>query len=142
MSFSFVPIDRKPEASAEKRPQSEMAFIAEVAMPHVLPEAVVEKISFSGALVAAAQHAGMEDQQIADAIHISHGYMSRFMRGIGQQWAKRLIAYMRETRSLAPLQVIAHEMGCDLTWRGRVSAELAAAKARVAELERYSRAVA
>lgn len=46
---------------------------------------------------------------------------------------------MRDTRSLAPLQWIAHQMGCDLTPRSLQAAELAAAKARVAELERAGR---
>lgn len=84
----------------------------------------------------------MEDQEIADQIYICHGYMSRFMRGVAQQWAKRMVAFMRVTNSLAPLQWLAHEMGCDLTVRSVISAELAAARARVAELERSGRLVA
>jgi len=103
---------------------------------------VVRQATFSGVLNHSAKHSGMEDQEIADKIHISHGYMSRFMRGVGQQWAKRLIAFMRVTGSLAPLQWLADQMGCDITVRNVISAELAAARARVAELERNGRLLA
>lgn len=137
---SFQPIDRKPEASDGNRSQGEMAFLAKVAMPHWLDLHVLIRTSFNGALVAAAQHCGMDDQEIADQIPISHGYMSRFMRGVAQQWAKRLVMFMRITQSVAPLQWIAHEMGCDITLRDRHAAELAAARARLAELERGGRA--
>lgn len=109
---------------------------------HQLQLAVVQQATFSGCLVSAAQSSGKEDQEIADLIHISHGYMSRFMRGVAQQWAKRLVAFMRVTQSLAPLQWIADQMGCDITQRSTVSAELAAARARVAELERAGRVAA
>ena len=138
---SFQSTDRKPKASIEKRSKAEGQFLADAATTHALPAAVLARSSFSGTLVNAAQHSGMEDQEIADHIPISHGYMSRFMRGVGQQWAKRLVAFMRITQSVAPLQWIAHEMGCDITVKSRLSAELAAARARVEELERGGFAV-
>jgi hypothetical protein len=132
-----VPLaDRQPQATGGKRSQSEMPILAAVATMHTLDACVISQASFSGYLTAAAHHSGKEDQEIADEIHICHGYMSRFMRGVAQQWAKRLIAFMRVTQSLAPLQWMAEQMGCDLVVRARLSAELAAARARVAELER------
>lgn len=134
---TFTGIDRKPEASDGKRWQAAMPFMAEIAGMHQLPAAVVGKASFSGCLISAAQYCGKEDQEIADEIHISHGYMSRFMRGVAQQWAKRLIAFMRVTQSLAPLQWMADQMGCDIVVRSSISAELAEARARVAELEKH-----
>lgn len=142
MQFSVGGTEWKPEASVGKRSQGEMPFVGEVQGPQMLDRAVIEQATFNGCLSEAARHCGMEDQEIADAIHISHGYMSRFMRGVAQQWAKRFIAYMRYTRSLAPLQKIADELGCDVVLRNSVAAELAAAKARVAELERGRRAAA
>lgn len=135
-SQSFPPTDRQPEASGGNRSQSEMAILAKVATMHLLDACVVAQASFSGCLVAAAHHSGKEDQEIADEIHICHGYMSRFMRGVAQQWAKRLIAFMRATQSLAPLQWMAEQMGCDLVVRHRVAAEAAQLRARLAEIER------
>lgn len=127
----------KPEASAGKRTQAEMPFIAKVAMPHLLEPDVLARTSFSGALVAAVNHCGKDDFEIADEIPVSHGYMSKFIRGIGQTWAKRIVKFMRVTQSLAPLQWIAHEMGCDLVVRHKVSAEVAALRSRLAEIERH-----
>ena len=114
---SVRPTEWKPEATAGKRTQAEMPFIAEVAMPHLLEYAVLVKSSFSGALVAAVNHSGMDDFEVADEIPVSHGYMSKFIRGIGQTWAKRIVKFMRVTQSLAPLQWLAHEMGCELVVR-------------------------
>jgi hypothetical protein len=107
----------------------------------LLPATLVGRASFSGCLVEAARFCGLEDHQIAQAIHISPGYMSRFMRGVAQQWARRLVAFMRHTQSVAPLQWIADQMGCDITVRSMVHAELAAARARLAELERGAVAI-
>lgn len=138
MLSSTTAADRQPQATAGNRSQSEMAILAKVATMHLLDACVIAQASFNGCLVSAAQHSGKEDQEIADEIHICHGYMSRFMRGVGQQWAKRLIAFMRTTQSLAPLQWMAEQMGCDLVVRHRVAAEAAQLRARLAELERGS----
>lgn len=142
MDRSFDRTEWKPIASDGKHTQVPMPLLSEVAQPVHLEMFVVRQATFSGVLNHAAKHSGMEDQEIADRIHISHGYMSRFMRGVGQQWAKRLIAFMRTTQSLAPLQWIADQMGCDVVVRNAISAELAAARARVAELERGGRMAA
>lgn len=142
MDRSFEPTEWKPKASAGKQTQVGMPFLSAVPHPAPLEMYVVQQATFNSVLNHACKHSGMEDQEIADLIHISHGYMSRFMRGVGQQWAKRLIAFMRVTNSLAPLQWIADQMGCDITVRNAISAELAAARARVAELERGARLTA
>lgn len=137
MTCSTHATEWKPEASGGNRTQSEMPFIAKVATLHQLDLTVLLKSSFSGTLVAAAQYSGREDWQIADLIHISHGYMSKFIRSVGESWAKRLVKYMNVTQSLAPLQWIANEMGCDIVVRHRVSAEVAALRSRLAEIERH-----
>jgi len=139
MDCTFDPTEWKPQASAGNRSQAGLALIGEVPREQLLDQRVVSRSTFNGCLNEAVRHSGLEDQQIADRIYISHGYMSRFMRGVGQQWAKRLVAFMRETRSLAPLQWIADQMGCDITVRSALSAELAAAKALIAEHERRER---
>lgn len=128
MDHSFAPTEWKPKASAEKHSQVGMPMLGLVPSPALLDEGVLTRVSFSGALNEAAKHCGKEDQEIADEIHISHGYMSRFMRGVGQQWARRLVAFMHATNSRAPLQWIAHQVGCDVVPR-------TAREVRIRELE-------
>lgn len=48
--------------------------------------------------------------------------------------AKRLVAFMRVTHSLAPLQWMAEQMGCDVVMRDTRAAEVAALKERLREL--------
>lgn len=136
MDRSFHPTEWKPQETTGKRWQASLPLIGEVPKPSQIEQAVVHRATFSGALNDAAKHSGMEDWDIAEKIHISHGYMSKFMRSVGEQWAKRLIHFMRVTGSLAPLQWLADQMGCDITVRHVLSAELAAARALIAEHER------
>ena len=114
-----------------------MALLGEVAQPQTLPEAILAKISFNGCLNEAAKHSGKEDQDIADEIHISHGYMSKVMRGVWQQWAKRLVAYMNATQSRAPLQWIAFQVGCDVVLRTERERRIRELEAQLAEAKRY-----
>lgn len=125
------------KGSADKPAQVQVA-----AQAQLLPPAVLSRASFNGCLVEAARFCGLDDHEIAAQIHISPGYMSRFMRGVAQQWARRLVAFMRATQSYAPLQWMAEQMGCEVTVRSMVSEELAAARARLAELERGARLAA
>lgn len=138
MGRSVEQFEWKPEASTGNRSQEqkEMGLIGPVAEPSVLPGVLLTRISFSGALNEAAKASGMEDWEIAEKIHISAGYMSRFMRTVGQQWAKRLVAFMRHTNSRAPLQWIAHQMGCEIVLKDSRAAELASLRTRIQELER------
>lgn len=135
MDQSFAEFEWKPQASAGKRSQVEMPFLGLVASPHLLDAFVLERISFNGALNEAAKFSGKEDQQLADEIHISPGYMSRFMRGVGQQWAKRLVAHMNATNSRAAVQWIAHQVGGEFVAKDRRAVEVATLKARLQELE-------
>jgi len=131
MDLSVQPTEWKVKASAGKHWQSlpsEAPQLGPESPLAVIEIAVLMRVTFSGALNEASKHSGKEDWQIADEIHISHGYMSRFMRGVGQQWARRLVAFMRATRSIAPLQWIAHQVGCDLVIRS-------SREARIRELE-------
>lgn len=142
MDRIFHPPEWKPEASAGNHSQAEMPFLAEVQAAQVLSPAVLSRASFNGCLNESVRHSGMEDQEVAERIHISAGYMSKFMRGVAYQWAKRLVAFMRVTNSLAPLQWLAHQMGCRLVMENDVARALAEARARVADLERRERLVA
>lgn len=121
-------VEWKAQDSAGKHSQAGLGLVGEVPDYQMLSVPLVQTMSFNGCLNEAARHVGLEDQQIADAIHISGGYMSKFMRGVWAVWARRTILFMRTTRSLVPLQKIADEMGCDVVPR-------AGNQARIRELE-------
>lgn len=126
--------DRKLQASTVNCTQAEMPFLGVVRPMDRLPPKLVSRASFSGCLIDAARHSGLDDGVIATKVHMSSGYMSRFLRGIGQQWARRLVLFMSVTHSLAPLQWIADQVGCEVVPRDSRAAEVAALQARLREL--------
>jgi hypothetical protein len=67
---------------------------------------------------------------------MSEGYMSRFIKGVGQKWASRLLAFMRVTNSLAPLQWLADQMGCDIAQRAGRDALIRELEQKLAEARR------
>ena len=143
MDRNVHPTEWKPRETTGKHWQADLHLVGEVpSTTATLEPFVIKRATFSGVLNHAAKHSGMDDQDIADAMPISHGYMSKFMRGVAEAWVKRLIRFMHITKSLAPLQWIADQMGCDVVIRHAISAELAQARARVAELERGDRMLA
>ena len=109
--------------------QREMPFLAEVRTPQLAPADFIAKANETGAIRFASQTCGMDDYEVADSLHISHGYMSKVLKGTAGLYGSRLVRFMRITGSLAPLQWLADQMGCDLVVRDP-------AKARIAELER------
>lgn len=133
---SFRGIDRQPQATTGKHSQVWLPLLGLVSSPQLLAQDVVGRATFNGVLAEAARHSGMDDQDIAEALNICHGYMSRFMRGVAQQWAKRMVMFMRVTGSLAPLQWLADQLGCDVVQRDARAAEVAALKARLHAIER------
>jgi hypothetical protein len=141
MDHSFPVTEWKPQASAGKHSQvaEDGPSLGPPSPPAVLEASVLVRVSFSGALNEATKHSGKEDWQIADEIHISHGYMSRFLRGVGQQWAKRLVAFMRATHSVAPLQWLAYQMGCRLEIPSDLQRKLDMARAEVERLSQMTR---
>ncbi len=133
MGQSISPVEWKVKASAEKHWQGELLGPESAAT--LLDEFVLIRATFNGALNESVRRSGKEDQQIAEEIHISPGYMSRFMRGVGQQWARRLVAFMHATNSRAPLQWLAHQVGCEVVVKDSRAQEVAALRAKLAELE-------
>jgi hypothetical protein len=133
MDLIAHPPEWKPLASAGKH--SQVPELGPASPPTLLDVFVLERATFNGALNESVRRSGKEDQQIADEIHISPGYMSRFMRGVGQQWAKRLVAFMQVTNSRAPLQWIAHQVGCEIVLKDSRAIEVAALRAKLRELE-------
>lgn len=132
----------KPQETTGNCTQLSMPLIGAVPGPQALDLSVVRAASFNGCLQSARLHCGMDDHDIAIKIHISKGYMSKFLNGVAQTWAKRLIAFMRVTGSLAPLQWMANQMGCDIVIRNEVTRERDELRARLAELDRRERMVA
>jgi hypothetical protein len=114
--------------------QREMPFLAEVRAPEMAPGSFVERSTDVGSIRYAAQRSGMDDYEIAEGLCISPGYMSKVMRGTAGLYGSRMVRFMKITGSLAPLQWLADQMGCDLVLRDP-------AKARIAELERELQAL-
>lgn len=132
-------VEWKPVASAGEHSQAGLALLGEVSAYQMLPTPLLSKTSFNGCLVEAARHSGLEDQDIAEAMHISAGYMSRFMRGVAQHWARRMILFMRTTRSYAPLQKLCDEMGGDFVPRSTNAARIRELEDELARAKRGER---
>lgn len=111
------------------RPQREMPFFAVVDAPQSAPTDFVQRASWEGSIRYSTQRSGMDDYEVADKLHISAGYMSNVLKGTAGLYGLRLVKFMKLTGSLAPLQWLADQMGCDLVQRDP-------AKARIEELER------
>lgn len=116
--------------------QAEMPFFAVVKAPVLAAVEIVQRMSDLGALRMAVHESGHDDYEIADLIGISHGYMSKVLKGTAGLYGKRLVKFMRATGSLAPLQWLAEQMGCDVVPRDSRAAEVAALKSRLLELEK------
>ncbi len=141
MATTLRPDHRQPVAttgnhSSAQRPLQLLAEAPRALPLALLPAAAVAAASFNQVLAYAAQASGRDDEDIAASINICKGYMSRLMRGVGQQWAKRMVAFMHETGSLGPLQWMAHQLGCEVVQRDSRAAEVAALRARLQDLER------
>lgn len=134
MGHSLRATEWKPAETAGTHSQGALALIGAVPGPRRFDDDLLGRATFSGLLSWSAERAGMSDQQIADEMAISHGYMSKFMRGVAESWARRLVRFMRITGSLAPLQWIADQMGCDVVVRD-------VNQARIRELEEQLRAL-
>lgn len=109
--------------------QREMPFFSGVTPPHMADLSFIEAASFSGVLRYCIQRSGFDDYEVADRLHISHGYMSKVLKGTAGLHGDRLVRFMAITQCVAPSQWIAHHTGSDVVMRDP-------AKARIAELER------
>jgi hypothetical protein len=111
-------------------------FLAAVRAPLRMADDLVARISDVGALRYSVQLSGSDDYEIADKVGISHGYMSKVLKGTAGLYGKRLVKFMRITNSIAPLQWLADQMGCEVTVKDSRAAEVAALRARLQELEK------
>jgi len=119
MDASLSTFEWKQQESPGNHAQA--AACVEVQELQRLPARVLGKVSFVACLGEAARHSGKDDCDIAELIRVSPGYMSKFMRAVGALWAARLVDFMRVTHSHAPLQWIAHQVGCDVVPRARAA---------------------
>ncbi len=96
--------ESKPQATAGNHTQLGLPMLCEVSKPRAMEESAVRAAGFSGVLTFALMQTGMDDSYFAEKLHISKGYMSRFIREAGEAWAKRLIRFMRETGRVSLLR--------------------------------------
>ena len=144
MQSSLGRVDRQPQATDGNRWQSmaigapaqqgELPIIGAVDLPQMLPATLVARVSFQGCLIEAARHDGRDDCDIAADVHVSAPYFSRLMRGTWEAWAKRLVRFCRATKSLAPLQWLADQLGCDVVPRAGNTARIRELEAELAAL--------
>ena len=121
--------------------QRDIGGVALVRDMHMVEAHLVARCSFAGALNECLRHDGRDDHAIATAIHVSKGYMSKLLRCVWSAQSGRLVAFMRETRCLAPLQWMADQVGCELRpKKSALEEELDATRARLADLERRAAA--
>lgn len=109
--------------------QREMQFLASVPAPHMAPTEFISRATWVGVLRYCIQRSGFDDFEVADKLHISHGYMSKVLKGTGSLAGERLTRFMAITQCVAPAQWIAFHAGADIVMRDP-------AAARIAELER------
>ena len=140
MVTTFPATEWKGQETSGKhsQPGQQAAFplLGAVRAAALAPAEFINACSDVGALRLAAQQSGRDDFEVADELHIRHGYMSKVLHGTAGLYGRRLVNFMQITGSLAPLQWLAHQMGCDVVQRDSRAAEVAALRARLKDLER------
>jgi hypothetical protein len=135
---SVRPTEWQVQASAGNHGQYQLPVHNEIKERpmSLLPLGALRGATFSSVLLNAVQRSDHDQNSLAQQMHISEGYMSRFLKTRAAAWAKRLIRFMHLTGDLGALQWIAHEMGCELVVRTAAEAEARALRSRLAEIER------
>lgn len=90
----------------------------------------------TGAVRYAIQSSGHDDYEVAEVLGISPGYMSKVVHGTAGLYGNRLVRFMQITGSLAPLQWLAEQMGCDVVQRSSQAARIAALEQELAEAKK------
>jgi hypothetical protein len=138
MAITFGAIDAKGQESSgkERAQQGEMPFLCEVKGPQAVAGEFIARASWDGVLRLCVQWSGKDDYEVADEINISHGTMSKVLKGTAGLWGARLVKFMRSTENLAPLQWLADQMGCDVIRRAPLESEVERLKRENAEKDR------
>jgi len=93
-------------------PQREATTRSVSTETHFAEPVLVDRSSFEGAMRYAVQRCELDQYEIADEMGCSHGQMSKVMKGTGGFYGHRFVEFMKTTKSLAPLQWYAAQMGC------------------------------
>jgi hypothetical protein len=126
----------KGEETSGKHSQGAFPFLAQVKAPALADPDFIRLAAAPACMRYAVQRSGLDDFEVADEIAISHGYISKVMHGTAGLHGARLVAFMRSTGSLAPLQWLAEQVGCDVVQRDSRAAEVAALRSRLQALEK------
>jgi hypothetical protein len=138
MTTTFVAINAKGQErlGKERAAQGEMPWICAVKDSQKADDDFVSRASWDGVLRYCVQMSGKDDYEVADEIHVSHGTMSKILKGTAGLWGSRLVTFMRATESIAPLQWLADQMGCDVVRRAPLESEVDRLKRENAEKDR------
>ena len=109
--------------------QRELYPVLAMPAPHQADEPFISAASWEGVLRYCVQRSGLDQYEIADKLHISHGYMAKVLKGTATLSGWRLIRFQQITQCVAPAQWMAYHSGAALVMRDP-------AAARIAELER------
>jgi hypothetical protein len=141
MDTTFAAINAKQQERLgnERAAQGEMPFLGLVRDPQAAKADFIARASWDGVLRYCVQESGKDDYEVADEIHVSHGTMSKILKGTAGLWGARLVTFMRQTESIAPLQWLADQMGCDVVRRAPLESEVERLKRENAELRRNQR---
>lgn len=117
MAASIAATEWKGEESTGKHSQVQrgMGFVALLPQPALADPEFVSRASWEGTLRYAVQRSGKDDFEVADEMAMSHGYMSKVLKGVAGMYGKRLVKFMQLTGSVAPLQWMAEQVGYELT---------------------------
>jgi hypothetical protein len=126
----------KESRGKERAAQGEMPWVGPVKDPQAAPLDFLSRASWDGVLRYCVQMSGKDDYEVADEIHVSHGTMSKILKGTAGLWGARLVTFMRRTESIAPLQWLADQMGCDVVRRAPLETEVERLKRENAEQAR------
>jgi hypothetical protein len=103
--------------------QREIPILSTVPAPFEAEGDTIRRMTATAAVRYAVQRSGHDDYEVADKLGISPGYMSKVMKGTAGLHGARLVKFMRITNSIAPLQWLAEQMGCEVVVRDRRAAE-------------------
>ncbi len=137
MDRSFLPTqwkDRDTSGQVSTVP-GHFTDVIELQPMRLADASFIRSCTWDASLRYAVHNSGVDDYEVADGIPVSHSYMSKILKGTAGLYGQKLVTCMRHTRSLAPLQWLAEQLGCDVVPRDSRAAEVAALTARLRELE-------
>ena len=116
MQASLAGINRKPPKTTgnhskerRRRPRFQLPRLERIER--------IQDVEWDEVMRDAVHKSGMSDYEVADSIPLSHGHMSKVLKGTAGLFGDRFVRYMRITGSLGPLQWLADQMGCDIVQR-------------------------